>query len=98
MSQPPTRPPNGHRAAEAHDPQRHDLAPDAVVEILLQHGRQRRDDREVDEAEAEDDRVGRGREAQEPNIVRKPANATSPNRVSLGFDASRTPCRSTARR
>jgi hypothetical protein len=53
-------PAEGHHATEAHDPQRHDLAAHRVVEVLLEHGGQRGDDREVHGTQHEDHAVGDG--------------------------------------
>ena len=49
----------GHRAAEAHEPQRHDATADGVAHVLLEHREQRGDDDEVRVGERESDDVGR---------------------------------------
>ena len=90
MSGPASRFADRHGAAEAHDPQRHHPAPDPVVEVLLEHGRQRRDDGEVGEARP----AGRpGRPAAGcgagAKTARNTAKATSPTRTtSRGFEAA----------
>ena len=89
----------GHHAAEPHDPERHDLAAHCVVDLLLQHGRQRRDDREVGGADRQHHGVGDGRHAHHAEHgEQRPRTPPSTTRRGGPCPTGRTPCRSTALR